>query len=319
MSEFRMGDPFPPTPEGFHRCVMDTLNGLKEDSMKRRHKVGTAVLVAAVILTLLIGTALAAGYFSGEIDWMGRKVSEDTPQEPFATPTPAPSGAAEAMTRFEYEQTILEDQPESEYWNIRWPDGSGTGQASQKTFFTLAALNSFLRASNAPFLLLEEAPEGYTFEGAYCRFYFTADVLDSAAVETEELDRGAVLTKIRFGAGLDVLVSDYSVSFRAADGSYLSIDADLSSVEVDDYSFSVNEDENYEVLAVFGMEHALLIGSADHRHIAMIARIPEMEGYTYPDQYWDDMGKDTFAYIDYSILTNDATRDELLKVAESLK
>ncbi len=52
---------------------------------------------------------------------------------------------------------------------------------------------------------------------------------------------------------------------RAADGSYLSVYADLSSVEVNDYTFGVNEDENYEVLEAPGMEHALLIGSADHR------------------------------------------------------
>ncbi len=30
----------------------------------------------------------------------------------------------------------------------------------------------------------------------------------------------------------------------------------------------------------------------------MIARIPEREGYSYPDQHWDDMGIDTFVYID---------------------
>jgi len=319
MDKFRMSDPFPPTPKGFHCRVTDTLNGLKEDPMKKRHKIGTSILVAAAVLTLLIGTALAAGYFSGEIDWTGRQVSENLPQGPYATPTPAPSGAAEAMARSEYEQTIWDGQPETEFWSIRWPEGDGTGQPSQKTFSSLTALNSFLRESGTPFLLMEEAPDGYTFEAAYCRFYFTADVLDSATVETEELDMGATLTKIRFDAGLDALVSDYSVDFRATDGSYLSVYANLSSVEINDYTFGVNEDETYEALEVPGMEHALLIGSADHRNIAMIARIPEIEGYSYPDQYWDGMGVDTFSYIDYSILANNATRAELIRVAESLK
>ncbi len=319
MNELRLGDPFPPTPEGFHRRVMRTLDELKEEPMKRRHQIGTAVLVAAAILTLLIGTALAAGYFSGEIDWMGRKISEDPPQEPYATSTPAPPDSEEAMSRNEYASTLFDNQPECEYWEIRQIEGDGEGRACEKRFASLDELNKFLDESDTPFLLMAEAPKGYTFEAAYCRFYMTEDILKGATVETEPLKGGATLTKVRFGEGLDALVSDYSVDFRHADGSYLSVYASLSPVDIEDYSFGVNEDESYEALDLPGMEHALYIGSEDYRHIAMIARIPEMEGYSYPDQYWTGMGTDTFGYIDYSVLTNSMTQDELIKLAESLK
>ncbi len=319
MKEFRLGDAFPPTPEGFHLRMKSTLDGLKEEPMKTRHKIGTVALVAAAALLLLIGTALAAGYFSGEIDWTGKKISEDTPQEPYATPTPAPSGAEDAQTRAAYEDQILDGQPEGEYWEISWEDHSGSARGCQKTFSSLAELNEFLGESGTPFLRMTEAPDGYTFEAASCEFYFTADILDRAAVETEALAEGAALTKVKPGAGIYVLVSDYSVDFRGADGSYLSLYADLSPTDIDEYSISVSADESYEVLDLPNMAHALFLGSEEYRHVAAIAQIPEMEGFFHPDQYWDGIAPDTFAYIDYTLMTNRMTRDALISLAESLK
>ncbi len=115
-----------PTPEGFHHRVADTLNGLKEESMKKRHKIGTAVLVAAVILILLIGSA-AAGYFSVKLTGWA-KVSEDAPQEPRDFDA-GPAGAADAMTRFEYEQTILKISQANTGF-VGWR--RGTGRPSQR-------------------------------------------------------------------------------------------------------------------------------------------------------------------------------------------
>ena len=59
----RWKDPFPPTPEGFHDRVEQTLRGLEDVHMdKKRYKKLTALLVAALIALLAVGAAaLMAG------------------------------------------------------------------------------------------------------------------------------------------------------------------------------------------------------------------------------------------------------------------
>ena len=57
----RMNDPFPPTPERFHRRVEATLQSLEDRHMKQRRIYSkTAMLIAAVVAALLTVTAVAA-------------------------------------------------------------------------------------------------------------------------------------------------------------------------------------------------------------------------------------------------------------------
>ena len=53
----RIRDPFPPTPEGFHLRVEQTLASLEERDMNRKHVYRRAVLLAAAILAALLMTA----------------------------------------------------------------------------------------------------------------------------------------------------------------------------------------------------------------------------------------------------------------------
>lgn len=55
----RIVDPFPPTPEGFHRRVADTLQSLGE-ARTRRTRAKAALLIAAIVAALTLATALAA-------------------------------------------------------------------------------------------------------------------------------------------------------------------------------------------------------------------------------------------------------------------
>ena len=165
MNEYRMDDPFPPTPEGFHLRVMKTLDRLEEEPMKRRHKVGTVALVAAIILAFAFGAALAAGYFSGEIDWSGRRVSEDAPDEPEPEPTETPTEAIDTEARETRKDKIFAAQPDGEYWIIENDDGTANARDCRKTFDSLETLNEFLKAGATDFRLVTEAPEGYAFVG----------------------------------------------------------------------------------------------------------------------------------------------------------
>lgn len=86
----RIQDPFPPTPEGFHRRIEATLQSLEERDMKHGRIYGkTALLVAAIVAALLAATALAA--VLGHSNFKRKLNDENLPevaglvQEPHAT------------------------------------------------------------------------------------------------------------------------------------------------------------------------------------------------------------------------------------------
>jgi len=322
VKEFRLGDPFPPTPEGFHLRVISALDGLKEEPMIRRHKIGRLVLVAALVLILLIGTALAAGYFSGEIDWTGRRVAEDSPDEPEITE--APAGAADAQARTARGEEIFAAQPEDEYWIIENGDGTATARDCEKTFDSLDALNEFLKSGATNFRLVTEAPEGYAFEEAYCTFYFTREIVEGAAVTEEDVGDGMTLTRIKPGDGYLSLVCSYSVTFRnAAKGDYLNVYADYASPDLKDSSFGVDEDDVYESVDIDGMEHALYFDRGEDRELVMVEKAGEVAGYTALFELSSILDgseeAETFGSLTYEITCLSLGRDALIGFAESLK
>jgi hypothetical protein len=320
MDEFRRDDPFPPTPEGFHLRVMKTLDGLKEEPMKRRHKIGTAALVAAIILVLAFGAALAAGYFSGEIDWTGRRVAEDEAPSPEPTETPAETADADAQYS---EQDIFADQLEDEYWIIENEDGSGTALDCKKTFNSLETLNEFLKAGATDFRLVAKAPEGYAFRGAYCTFYFTKEIVEGATVTREDIGDGMTLVRVKPGDGYLPLVASYWVDFRNEAGERVSAYANLSEVNLKDSSFGVYEGDVYESLKIDGMIYALFFDKGEFRKVYMIEKTSRAKGYTHlfgmPSILDGSDDGVTFKYIRYEIGSTSLAKDELIELAESLK
>jgi hypothetical protein len=316
-----VGDPFPPTPEGFRLRMKGTLDGLREEPKKRRHKIGAAVLVAAVLLTLLIGTALAAGYFSGEIDWTGRRVAENAPDEPEITMAPTEAAEAEALDARRDE--IFTAQPEGEYWIIENGDGTSNGRDCEKTFDSLGALNAFLQAGDTDFRLVTEAPEGFSFSEAYCTFYFTKEIVETATVTRADVGDGMTLVRIKPGDGYLPLVASYRVDFRNATGDRVCISANYTNCAPKDWSFGVYEDDVYESLRIDGMLHALYFDKGEYRKVYMIEKTAKAKGYQ--DFFYMDSilnGEDdgvTFKYISYNIRGSSLPRASLISLAESLK
>ena len=91
-------------------------DGIGGRKMKKKMRFGFA---AALVLAILSFSALAAGItgiFSG-INWLGEMLPQETPDMPDVTP--APFTEADARTRFDQEQEILNSRPDRELVVIR--------------------------------------------------------------------------------------------------------------------------------------------------------------------------------------------------------
>lgn len=234
----RLQDEFPAVPEGFHRRMAETLNGLEEKPVKRKLH-WSAVLVAAVLLTLTTG-AIAATYRTGWVDLDGN-FTPDENVSPEAT---------------HYEPEIEEDAPvqmdpvDGEYLEIVEENGS-YGVMSGHAIETMDELASLLNGSDLPMLIV---PENLTAEGLSVTTDREAEPYDTATLEN-----GDTLNKYRLLPPGPDTITAYSMSLCDETGTpYLYADASLD-VDVPDMRFSASEQDLAEVLDVPGYDKALYL------------------------------------------------------------
>ena len=235
----RLQDEFPAVPEGFHRRMAQTLDGLEEKPVKKKLHL-SAMLIAAVILTLATG-AVAATYRTGWVDIDGNF----TPDEhviPEST---------------HYEPEIEEDTPmqmesvPGEYHEIVEEDGSyGVSQG-----FAAKDIDELANMLDGTDLPVPVIPEGLMAGGISVN---TDRELEP--YETLELVSGKTMRKYRLKEPTAESIKAYSLSICESldEMARMYMDASIE-CDVPDMRFSATEQDLIQVLEVPGYDKALYI------------------------------------------------------------
>jgi len=234
----RLQDEFPAVPEGFHRRMAQTLDGLEEKPVKKKLHF-SAFLIAAVILTLATG-AVAATYRTGWVDIDGNF----TPDE---RAYPESTSAPEVIE----EPPMQLDAVNGEYHEIVEEDGS-YGVSEGYRVATIDELSLMLDGSDLPVPVI---PEGLMAGG----ISVNTD-RETEPYETLELVSGKTLRKYRLKEPTAENIKAYSLSICESldDIARMYMDASIE-CDVPDMRFSATEQDLIQVLEVPGYDKALYI------------------------------------------------------------
>lgn len=279
----RLQDEFPAVPEGFHRRMAQTLDGLEEKPVKKKLHL-SAMLIAAVILTLATG-AVAATYRTGWVDIDGNF----TPDEP------VPESTHYEPETEEYSAVSLEP-PAGEYWEVQEKDEGSYGAFEGHKVATADELAALLDGSDLPMLII---PEGMTAE---C-ISVTTDK-ESTPYESIELEDDRMLNKYHLRPLRPYNITSYNLILCDETGKreicavaslytslYTSLDKNMPEVK-----FSASEQDMFETLDVPGYDKAIYLRwtnteSVDPSHQNHLSLMRELEnGWITFDIY--DNGED---------------------------
>lgn len=285
-----------------------------------------ALIVAAAML--LSAGALAAARMSGWVDWTGKPIP---PQAPFGRePEPAPASPEsleqEAFERAQdaYNNELLAMKPPNEYWCTYMKTAIGGAGVFDPPGETLASLDGQQARIRANGLLLPDwVPEGYALIECQLSFYFTEQDYDNTeSLGETQAGYGIALRKYRPPQSLFEHVRSYALRYRNAQGQLLYIHGMLEESS-EEYQFGVDEGERHEALAIAGMKHALYFSRAQNAKASLdllqtgIGPIP----YTNPADFKPEghyFSRGTYDAAVYGV-GGELTRDEMIRIAESLK
>lgn len=249
-------DPFPPTPDGFHRRMAQTLDQLQQGRAAPRSSLPLAAIVAAVLL-LTAMAACAATLLCGQVDWNGRFTPAEQKAQAWPSPTPMPQ-AGDGMAQSQTAHEILKRVPQGDYWYVRLDHG-GVGSMRMSLPQGEKALEALLAHTPYP---VPSIPEGYTVEDF--RGVLRGDVQAISTLYSQEEINGLSVSKYRLPETLMDDADGYSIDLRNGD-KWLWINVMLLREEEwmdDPDSFPVNEGECYRLLKVAGADRALTVGGA---------------------------------------------------------
>ena len=250
-------------------------DGIGGRKMKKKLRVGFA---AALVLAILSFSALAAGItgiFSG-INWLGEMLPQETPDMPDVTP--APFTEADARTRFDQEQEILNSRPDRELVVIR-EEKAGSWAPRKQEAGSLEEVRNLTLASSLPFP--GELPEGYRFADG--RVYLSCRPEgEFVLTDCETHPAGFSVERYSVDASMD-FVSGYALRFHGLEeGDFITVDVWMDMPEdASGYFISVNPGQRAEAVRVEGMDNAVAVSTPETCILAMRRALSEPVPYLY--------------------------------------
>lgn len=270
--------------EEVREALNRSLSGLQEDprlaqriiasekgefKMKR---VFRATMIFAAVIVLTMATALAAG-LGGRVNWLG-ETKTDSELEPSATPMPiAEPETTETPVEIDpHFYDLLNDAKDREQIILTAENGS----ASSARIQIIRGLDEFdaLVNSQADLPLPEKVPDGYVFEKGAVEFGCLPEgkyVLASETVHPEGFTESHYTVDPRMD-----FVRAYTLIFRDErdnwddGGRHIQVNVQMAPyTDPHDFTYRISEDETAQVVQVEGMDHAILITSAERGRLVM--------------------------------------------------
>ena len=289
----RLQDEFPAVPEGFHRRMAQTLDGLEEKPMKKKVHF-SAFLIAAVILTLTTG-AIAATYRTGWVDIDGN-FTPDEHVYPEAT---------HYEPETEDDIPVVMDAAPGEYHEIDEENGS-YGVSQGYTAESIEELAAMLDGTDLPVPVI---PDGLTIGDISVE-----TDREIEPFETIELVSGKTLNKYRLKEPTAENIKAYSLPICESPDKIARIYMDASiERDIPEMRFMASEQDLIEVLEVPGYDKALYIR------------------YDNPDNYYAELGpsnqlflvrtisEDRYISISVYAQGDDITSDTLLSIVSPVE
>lgn len=283
----RLQDEFPAVPEGFHRRMAETLDGLEEKPVKRKMH-WSAVLVAAVILTLATG-AIAATYRTGWVDFDGNF----TPEDPIMP----------EVTHYEPNaDAIALDPPAGEYWEV--VDGNSCmGSSQNHVLDSMEELNKLLE--NSP-LHTVSIPENFNID------VITVETpAEPKPYESTTLSDGRTMKKYNLAEPDGTNISVYEIMLRPEGQGFIHVSARLEGDNFGEYRFSVSELDHTESIDIPGYNKALYIAFNDDH----VGNHQLQAQYSLPN----DDGTETTVTMSIEGYGNDVTKELLMSMISEIE
>lgn len=240
----------------------------------KKYKLSLALLMALILILSMLTVALAAEYLHRSVNWFGKSIHDEYNTSVNPTPTPQPIvGAQDPETVFMITQQVFDTAADRELILVveNGTDSmiSGSSNSQMVSIHSMDELEAIL--NNADYIpLANYIPDGYEFVEGTVYYSCKPDgeyILDSK----EEIAEGIVVQRYHVDEE-DSFIKGYSVVLRNSpeDYHYLSIFVSLEpSFDLNEYSFGVNEDQDFQVVSVNGYDNALCITSDQTCRLSM--------------------------------------------------
>lgn len=311
-----------------HSCGLQnwTSRLLPKENISIPLKVNRRTLVLGVlILGLLSVSAFAITQQVKLVDWQGNPTMEDDFESAMTE-----EETALMQARAKKAKELIQNAPDDEIWMAEIWEETQVSHSIQTKFDSLEQMKQYVKEADQELLIPTRVPDGYHFVSGRLSYFVSKETYDAGLelLEEDMTDDGILLKKFRVLGPYQSDIESFGMTFCDDQGNRLMFGCYRDQAQ-SRYSFNLGADGKSEAVSVNGMSDGLYIQdeSCEFEN-ALHLRKNEMSpkaNYPWPIpltySVMDDQPAIPFDFdsVVYSLQANNLDKDQLTKIADSLK